>query len=193
MKPFAEYQRFVTSGQQQLSRTGWVGLAPSVGAYLDPLFRSNSLDNLTSLESPDVDTRLRTAAATSDAADRTAQYQGLEKDVMGLFPVVPLGSYEATVRMSARVQHYVQRLDGTFDALQVEVGPRAESRAGAGGGAVRTLHPASCGAAYPARGSDRYRNGGSASVRRSAGLRARVALRIRWPAGLLDGHVGVAE
>lgn len=122
VKPFAEYQRFVTTGQQQLFRTGWVGMAPSPGSYLDPLFRSNSLDNLTALASASVDTRLGTARATKDDAARVAQYQALEKDVLALWPVVPLGSYVASVRLSARVEHYVQRLDGTFDALQVQVG-----------------------------------------------------------------------
>jgi len=122
VKPFAEYQRFVTTGQTQLFRTGWVGLAPSAGAYLDPLFRSNSLDNLTGVASASVDTRLATARATTDDAARVAQYQSLEKDILALSPVVPLGSYVASVRLSARVENYVQRLDGTFDALQVQVG-----------------------------------------------------------------------
>jgi len=122
VKPFAEYQRFVTTGQTQLFRTGWVGLAPSAGAYLDPLFRSNSLDNLTGLASASVDTRLATARATTDDAARVSQYQALEKDILAMSPVVPLGSYEASVRLSARVENYVQRLDGTFDALKVQVG-----------------------------------------------------------------------
>lgn len=121
-KPFTEYQRFVTSGQQQLFRTGWVGLAPSAGAYLDPLFRTGSLDNLTALSSPNVDSRLDTAMATEDAAARQVQYQSLERDILALSPVVPLGSFVASVRLSPRVQGYMQRLDGTFDLDAVRVG-----------------------------------------------------------------------
>ena len=121
VKPFAEYQKFVTSGQQQLFRTGWVGLAPSPGAYLDPLFRSNSLDNLTALASPDIDARLRTAMGTADDAERQKQYASIETDVMGQSPVVPLGSFVVHVRLSSGVQDYFPRLDGTFDAERVRV------------------------------------------------------------------------
>ncbi len=98
-----------------------MGLAPSPGAYLDPLFRSNSLDNLTGLASTDVDTALAKARATQDDAARTTQYQALETSILALSPVVPVGSYVASVRLSGGVQNYVQRLDGTFDAVQVQV------------------------------------------------------------------------
>jgi oligopeptide transport system substrate-binding protein len=121
VKPFAEYQKFVTSGQQQLFRTGWVGLAPSAGAYLDPLFRSNSLDNLTALAVPDIDTRLRAAAATVDEVERQKLYGSIETDVMAQSPVVPLGSFVVNIRLSSAVGDYVQRLDGTFDAERVRL------------------------------------------------------------------------
>ena len=120
--PIADYQRFVTTGQQQLFLTGWVGLAPSGAAYLDPLFRSGSLDNSTSFSSPDIDARLAQALANPDDATRTSQYVGIEHSVLGEFPVLPLGSYSATVAVSSGVQEYQPRIDGTFVAEGVWVG-----------------------------------------------------------------------
>ena len=119
--PLAEYQRFVTTGQQQLFRTGWVGLAPSGAAYLDPLFRSGSLDNTTSFSSPDIDAKLAAALATQDPASRNQQYSAIEGSILGQSPVLPLGSYLTAVGLSRDVQEYKPRLDGTFvvDALWV--------------------------------------------------------------------------
>ncbi len=81
--PLAQYQSFVTTGQQQLFRTGWVGLAPSGAAYLDPLFRSGSLDNTTSFKSVDIDAQLAAALATQDPATRNQQYAAIESSILG--------------------------------------------------------------------------------------------------------------
>jgi peptide/nickel transport system substrate-binding protein len=118
---FAEYQTFITSGKQQLFRTGWVGLSPSAGAYLGPLFRSNSLDNSTAFKSAAVDTGLAAAQGTASESRRLAAYQALQTQIMGDVPVVPLASFTQVVALTERVQHYAARLDGTFDANRVEV------------------------------------------------------------------------
>jgi len=117
--PFAEYQTFVTTGNEQLFRTGWVGLAPSAGAYLGPLFRSNSLDNLTAFSAPDIDAELAAAAAEPDADKRNEAYGVIEQAILGLTPIVPLGSYRSAVALSAGVRDYVAKLDGTFDIARV--------------------------------------------------------------------------
>jgi ABC-type transport system substrate-binding protein len=120
--PLADYQRFVTTGQQQLFRTGWVGLSPSGAAYLDPLFRSGSLDNTTSFSSPDVDKQLAAALATQDPTSRNQQYAAIESVILGQSPVMPLGSYLTAVGLSTAVQEYHPRLDGTFVVDTVWVG-----------------------------------------------------------------------
>ena len=120
--PFADYQKFVTTGQQQLFRTGWVGVAPTGGAYLDPLFRSHSLDNLTDFSVDSVDQQLAAAAAEPDAGPRASAYAGIETTILGASPVLPLGSYRSAVALGPGVQDYVARLDGTFVVDQVWVG-----------------------------------------------------------------------
>jgi len=118
---FRDYQRFITSGRQQLFRTGWVGLWPSAGAYLDPLFRSNSLDNTTSFKSAHIDGALTTTAALADAGARATQYQAIQGTIVSDAVVVPIASYTQVLALSSRVRNYAARLDGTFDVDKVEV------------------------------------------------------------------------
>ena len=129
-QPFDDYRHFVTTGNQQLFRSGWVGLAPTAGAYLDPLFRSNSLDNLTAFNVAEIDARLTAAAAEPDATKRSALSSAIEQTILSLSPVLPLGAYRSSVALAAGVQDYAARLDGTFDVERVWVGAGTTSSTG---------------------------------------------------------------
>jgi peptide/nickel transport system substrate-binding protein/oligopeptide transport system substrate-binding protein len=118
---FSQYQRFITSGRQQLFRTGWVGLWPSAGAYLEPLFRSNSLDNSTAFKSTHIDGALTLTAALADADARATQYEAIQRTIISDAVVVPIASYTQVIALASKVQHYAARLDGTFDVDTVEV------------------------------------------------------------------------
>ena len=120
----------MTTGQQQLFRTGWVGLAPSGAAYLDPLFRSGSLDNTTSFSSPDIDAALADALATQDPTSRNQQYAAIESSILGQSPVLPLGSYLGRRGPRRGVQQYQPRLDGTFVVDSVWVGESTTTSGG---------------------------------------------------------------
>jgi ABC-type transport system substrate-binding protein len=118
---FVDYQRFITTGKQQLFRTGWVGMWPSAGAYLDPLFRSTSLDNSTAFKSTRIDGRLDAAQATTDEHGRQDIYANVERTIMADSAVLPIVSYEQIEALSAHVQDYAPQLDGTFDVLAVRI------------------------------------------------------------------------
>jgi len=120
-QPFATYQSFITTGHQQLFRTGWVGLWPSAGAYLAPLFRSTSLDNSTAYKSAAVDASLAAAQATASQEARQSTYQDLQRTIMGDFAVLPLAAYTQVLALANRVHNYSPRLDGTFEVNRVEV------------------------------------------------------------------------
>ncbi len=120
-QPFASYQSFITTGKQQLFRTGWVGLWPSAGAYLSPLFRSTSLDNSTAYNSATVDKQLAAAQADANGSQRQLQYEALQRTIMSDFVIVPLASYTQVLALNLRVHDYSPRLDGTFDVNRVEV------------------------------------------------------------------------
>jgi ABC-type transport system substrate-binding protein len=118
---FVSYQRFITTGRQQLFRTGWVGLSPSAGAYLDPLFRSNSLDNSTAFKSAHIDGALSTTVALADAQERATQYEAIQRTIVSDAVVVPIVSYTQVIAVADRVHDYAARLDGTFDVDKIEV------------------------------------------------------------------------
>ena len=120
-KAFASYQSFITTGKQQLFRTGWVGLWPSAGAYLSPLFRSTSLDNSTAFNSAVVDSQLAAAQATASGSKRQLDYQALQTTIMADYAVLPLASFTQVLALANRVNHYAPRLDGTFNVDKVEV------------------------------------------------------------------------
>ncbi len=120
-QPFATYQSFITTGRQQLFRTGWVGLWPSAGAYLSPLFRSTSLDNSTAFKSAEVDAQLRAAQAYAPESQRLLMYENLQRTIAADYAVVPLASYQQVLALAGRVHDYSPRLDGTFDVNRVEV------------------------------------------------------------------------
>ena len=121
IRTFVAYQRFITTGRQQLFRTGWVGLSPSAGAYLDPLFRSNSLDNSTAFKSAHIDGALSTTVALADAQARATQYEAIQRTIVSDAVVVPIVSYTQVIAVADRVHDYAARLDGTFDVDKVEV------------------------------------------------------------------------
>ncbi len=126
-KPFNEYLSFVTSGNAQLFRFGWVGMSPTGGAYLAPLFRSKSLDNLTSFSSLDVDASLVAAAAVHGASKRAESYAAIEKAILAESPVMPIGAYRLSVGLGSSVHDYVAQLDGTFVVDKVWVDPGSNS------------------------------------------------------------------
>jgi peptide/nickel transport system substrate-binding protein/oligopeptide transport system substrate-binding protein len=121
IRTFVSYQRFITTGRQQLFRTGWVGLSPSAGAYLDPLFRSNSLDNSTAFKSAHIDGALSITAALADAKARATQYAAIQRTIVSDAVVVPIVAYTQVIAVAAQVHNYAARLDGTFDVDKVEV------------------------------------------------------------------------
>jgi ABC-type transport system substrate-binding protein len=129
-RSFADYQTFITSGKQQLFRTGWVGLWPSAGAYLEPLFRSTSLDNSTAYKSTSTDAKLATALGTKDASSRNSSYESIQRTIMSDAVAVPVAWYVQVEALGKRVSNYTPQLDGTFEVNRVEVSGPVPSGSG---------------------------------------------------------------
>src|SRR5207247_4461779 len=75
---FADYGKFLVSGQQELFRLGWIADYPSPDGFLTPLFSSTSPDNLTGLARPEIDEKLAAARAEADPQKRLAVYLAAE-------------------------------------------------------------------------------------------------------------------
>jgi ABC-type transport system substrate-binding protein len=111
--PLADYQRFVVSGAQQLFSFGWIGGYASPDAYLSPLFRSTSSDNLVAARSEDVDYLLGQARAGADPAERAEQWGQAQQLVLEQAYVVPIAQFRTQVVAADRVEGLVHRVDGT--------------------------------------------------------------------------------
>ncbi len=117
--PFEEYKTFVASGQQQVFRLGWTGSYPSPDAYLVPLFRTGSPDNVTSLSKPEADQRLALARTSDDPDERRELYRQAERQVMAELPIIPIGQFQILSVARPEVRGLVMAIDGTFDPTAV--------------------------------------------------------------------------
>ena len=121
--PLADYQRFVTTGQQQLFRTGWVGLAPSGAALPRPAVplglarqhrRRSRRPTSTRSSPPRWPPRRGHARNEQYARDRDGDPGPDPGAAARLVPVA--------VGLGATVQDYQSALDGTFVVDPVWVG-----------------------------------------------------------------------
>ena len=107
------------SGNQQLFSFGWIGGYASPDAYLSPLFRSSSRDNLVALRSPDVDLLLALARADGEPAARAARWAEVQRRVLDQARVVPNAQFRTQVVVAPRVEGLVHAVDGTVDWSEV--------------------------------------------------------------------------
>jgi ABC-type transport system substrate-binding protein len=128
MRPhaFADYGRFLVSGQQELFRLGWIADHPSPDGFLTPLFLSQSPDNLTGLASPEIDEKLTAARAEPDPAKRLELYLQAEQMVLDQFVVVPVAQLENRLVASSRVKGFELDPIGTFDGTAVSVSSKSK-------------------------------------------------------------------
>jgi ABC-type transport system substrate-binding protein len=117
-----DYQHFLVSGAQQVFTLSWIGADRTGDAYLDPLFRSSSPDNLVGLQSAAVDQLLGQARAAPDPA---ADWAEAERQVLEAAVVVPIAQFRTQVVVAKRVVGLAHAVDGTVDwaAVQVQGGP----------------------------------------------------------------------
>ncbi len=121
LRPHApeEYATFVASGGAQLFRLGWTGAFPSAGAYLEPLFRSTSADDVTNLADPAVDAVLDQARTEADPGERGERYAEAERLVMAKLPLVPIGQYQSRWVTAVGVEGLALDITGSFDIAEV--------------------------------------------------------------------------
>ena len=124
--PFADYGRFLVSGQQELFRLGWIADYPSPDGFLTPLFASTSPDNLTGVARPEIDQKLAAARAEADPQKRLALYLEAEQLVLDQYVVVPVAQLENRLAASPRVKGFHLDALGTFDGAGVSVSSKGK-------------------------------------------------------------------
>jgi len=123
-KPLKDYQSFAVSGQQELFRLGWIGAYPSPDAFLPPLFQTGSPSNLTGFSLPTVDQAFAAARAEPDTARQLELYQGAEREILALLPVIPIAQFELHSVVAEGVNRLTPTAAGTFDASVVWLSQR---------------------------------------------------------------------
>lgn len=119
---FEELEQLVGADGHELFVFGWIVPGPAAELTIDPLFSSESLDNVTAFADADVDFLLGAVGGETDPAERNRIVAELEQRLADRLPVVPLVQFRSLVVTSPRVQGYAPDLDGTFDAGAVWVG-----------------------------------------------------------------------
>jgi ABC-type transport system substrate-binding protein len=117
--PLEDYKRFVVSGGQELFSFGWIGGYPSADAYLDPLFRSGSDDNLTALASPDIDALLAQARSVPYGPDAVDRWSAAEVSILDAAVVIPIAQFRTQVVVADDVDGLDHAVDGSVDWSQV--------------------------------------------------------------------------
>lgn len=123
LRPLAldAYQRLLVSGAQEVFTLSWLGGYASPSAYLDPLLRSSSPDNLLGLRDAGLDAALDAARATGDLAVAEQHWSNVERTALGAAFLIPIAEFRTQVVVADRVLHLRHALDGTVDWSAVEV------------------------------------------------------------------------
>ena len=104
-----------------LFRFGWVADYPLADWFMNPLFRSGSLDNNTGFSSPEIDARLAAARAEPGKTARLEAYRDLERQLVQEVAVVGLGQFRSRWAASLRVRGFYADQLGGFDVSRLEV------------------------------------------------------------------------
>ncbi len=113
-RPYVDYRAGVLGAERELFWFGWIGVAPTAESYLPALFLTGSPDNVTGVADPSVDAAIAAARSTADDEARAEAWAAAEQVVLERLPVVPLAQAQNAMALTARVQGYTARLDGTF-------------------------------------------------------------------------------
>jgi ABC-type oligopeptide transport system substrate-binding subunit len=110
-----DYQHLLVRGQQQVFTLSWLGGYRSADAYLDPLLRSTSPDNLLGLHATDLDAALAAARSGPDPGTMSLHWQDAERIALGQAAVIPLAQFRTEVVVAPTVLGLRHAIDGTVD------------------------------------------------------------------------------
>lgn len=116
---FPTYLKQLDAGNFQMGRLGWIADYPIMDNFLFPLFNSTSGDNKSAYNNPAIDTALSEARKTTDAAQRIAKYQEIDKTIGADAPVAPVMFYKHHHIASDRVHDLTYSAMGLTDFQKV--------------------------------------------------------------------------
>jgi len=116
---WAQYLDKLLEKTYQVGRLGWIADYPIMDNFLYPIFTTGSGDNYAFYSNTDVDALLTEARQTTDATDRVAKYQEVERMIGDDAPVIPIVFYRNLRVGSERLREAVFSSQGmmNFDQL----------------------------------------------------------------------------
>lgn len=116
---WAQYLDKLTEKTYQIGRLGWIADYPVMDNFLYPLFLTDSGDNYAFYANPEVDDMLNEARQTTDADERVAMYQEVERMIGADAPIIPIVFYRHTRVASDRVNDGIYSPNGLFNLESV--------------------------------------------------------------------------
>ncbi len=108
---WGSYLDLIQAGQVTFFRMGWLTDYPIMDNFLYPLFQSESVDNFTAYNNPEVDAMLEEARSTADEAARLALYQEVERTILEDAPIIPLMYYKTSRVYGDGIGGYIRSAD----------------------------------------------------------------------------------
>lgn len=108
---WGSYLDLIQAGQVTFFRMGWLTDYPIMDNFLYPLFQSQSVDNFTAYNNPDVDAMLEEARSTADEDERLELYREAERTILEDAPIIPLMYYKTSRVYANNVGGYIRTAD----------------------------------------------------------------------------------
>lgn len=106
---------------RQIFQTAWSAAYPSPDAFLSPLFKSSSPANVTRLQDAKIESAIVKAQGEGNSAQRIADWQNVERSIMGTVPLIPVAQFPVNSVASDRVHDIRVLPTGNFDITPVWV------------------------------------------------------------------------
>lgn len=117
--PPGEFPQVTLEPTREMFELGWVATFPSPGAFLEPLFRSDSLANVTGFRDAEVDALIQQANSTRNDTERRRIFAEVEGRVFRQLPLIPLSLFPVNSVAQIGVHGMEIQPTGHFDVTKV--------------------------------------------------------------------------
>jgi peptide/nickel transport system substrate-binding protein/oligopeptide transport system substrate-binding protein len=112
---WAAYLEKLQADEYQIGRMGWIADYPIFDNFMYSVFQSQSANNYSNYNNPEVDAAMTAARATTDTAERIAAWQAINKTIQADVPAIPLMAYRHGRVCSERMNNLVYSAMGLLD------------------------------------------------------------------------------
>ncbi len=112
---WAAYLEKLQADEYQIGRMGWIGDYPIFDNFMFSVFYSESANNYSNYDNPEVDAMMKEARSTADTDARIAKWQEINKIIAEDVPAIPIMAYRHGRVCSDRTNNLVFSAMGLLD------------------------------------------------------------------------------